>query len=503
MRRSTPHFFHDPDTHVLIENVARLASVLLYAGAGVSIDRVGLDWKGLADKLLVNHVRDKHEREALIELFGPLPASSVAHEYYGGVDDEPARAAIVSALRVFLYEGREWSGGRLTRNMSRFLVASPIRERYPDERRGALTTNFDDFLERDLQDEAALANTPTEFARFFSPQAIAGQSPHQVSCSYLHGYIPDRARPEDKRGEDQAVIVSECDYYDSRRNQSFEDLAAAIQDTNLVIVGSSMSDPPLLRALAETRNDKFERYAMLPLQQWQYDESNRKHLIEFVTTRLSHLGVKPIFPDFFAQIAQFFRETLTCAETGSGSYSAEDSHVRYGHRVNQWWDSWYRAAAPDIRTIQHDDHRRLAEKLEGIRETLEASKNEDLKLEVWLRWNTPEQRQLRLWAASVGNWHDVPSMRTAEIEPDCPYASVQAFCSGRPMLLPGTGDVATRRWEAYFAVPVWWQDPDGEFPVGVVSLASSRTLEDGSISERKAACWIRYGSSWRTSVARS
>lgn len=73
-------------------------------------------------------------------------------------------------------------------------------------------------------------------------------------------------------------------------------------------------------------------------------------------------------------------------------------------------------------------------------------------------------------------------MREGEIQPDSEYASVQAFCVGRPILVPGDDDTVEGRWRRYFACPIWIPNPEGELSVAVITLAS--TLTNGCLTER-------------------
>ncbi len=411
MRRSRQPFFDNPDTHARIEELASLGDVTVYAGAGASIDRIGLDWGGLINGLLASYVRHENVRRRLLARYGPLQTASIAHEYFREEFGDLANDKMRDQLRVLLYTGRGWSGGKLTDNLARYLVSESN-----GSIRRIVTTNFDDYIERSLQLPAKAENRA--FRRVLMPARISDETSSDATCAYLHGYVPDYARPEDERGTDESdPVLSEDDYLRSALN-SRPYLEDAFRQTNVIIVGSSMQDPPLLNALLNSRG-KMKRYAIFPLQQWPYsDESERDELTNHLEMRLQHFGVEPIFTDFFGQVSQLFQEVVICARGGRGSYESGTSTRRYGKRLTNWWETWI--ARDDIVALQASHHETLAAALVRLRDNVLKSRatKEPLKIEVWLRAEPYHRRCLRLWASSVGTWPDVASMREGEVEPD-------------------------------------------------------------------------------------
>ncbi len=106
---------------------------------------------------------------------------------------------------------------------------------------------------------------------------------------------------------------------------------------------------------------------------------------------------------------------------------------------------------------------------------------EMLKLEVWIRWKPEAARELRLWASSVGTWHDVAAMRRSEISPRSRYRSVHIFCHGAPIFLDDAE--VDSRWQTYLGLPVWLDGRRGVIPAGVITLASAEPLDTSSVNE--------------------
>ncbi|MEV6242477.1 hypothetical protein [Lentzea sp. NPDC051838] len=53
--RSAEPLFGDSDTYPLIEHIANQRSLVIYASAGVTIDRTGMSWLDMVEKLLREH----------------------------------------------------------------------------------------------------------------------------------------------------------------------------------------------------------------------------------------------------------------------------------------------------------------------------------------------------------------------------------------------------------------------------------------------------------------
>jgi hypothetical protein len=108
--RGPAPFFSSPDTYRLIERVADQRSLVIYAGAGVTIDRTGLSWPALVEKLLKKHKTNIRVREAIMATNTPLRAGSIVSQLYVNRSDD-WRAELGNDIRGMLYEGRALAAG--------------------------------------------------------------------------------------------------------------------------------------------------------------------------------------------------------------------------------------------------------------------------------------------------------------------------------------------------------------------------------------------------------
>ena len=269
----------------------------------------------------------------IVQSYTPLQSATILAQLF---DKTVGRGPLRDTLRVLLYTGRGWSGGRLSRTIGDLATT---RSSF-----ALMSTNFDDYLERELQ--SACEEVGMKFERILADEIKRKGSrrsqrrdvllDNTATCTYLHGYIPDLTRPKPERGAADRLPVLSEDEYLGKAAETTRRLRRAFQDADILIVGSSVTDPPLLEALWRTRETDRHRFAIMPLQQWTYEsDSERDEIVDEVRNRLSMFNVEPVFPDFYFQIAQFLRECVVCHNNGPGSYIARRSNIRYGARLNR------------------------------------------------------------------------------------------------------------------------------------------------------------------------
>lgn len=488
--RSTPPFFYQPDVSGMIDRVAQQDSLVVYAGAGVSIDRTGLSWAGLVNSLLKPHMEDYEgdtdgtKRAAIMHANTPVQAASVVSQKYAGHSGDEWRSEIVAHLRTLLYVTRTWQRGELISAIVRLAAAFYAQQKdlY------IVTTNYDEFVQREAESqvlskaiELNLATSVVDHTRQnedFSAHTV----PYQVV--HLHGHVPKGAS-----NGSQDIILSETDYLRSQPLSS-KILTTLFERSSVLILGSSLTDQPLLEALAKTSSNGVPaqpRFAVTALQSLDLPGVTAEvveAVQDSIRLRMQQFATEVIFPDFYCQIPQFLTEVVvraTCTSTP----------VRYSRRMENWWWHWWRARGQQQRRAQQDAHEYLENCLPRIRRMLGGT-GEVLKLEAWIRWEPGRaSRQLRLWASSTGTAPDIKTMRCAEIEANSSNASVQAFCLGRPEIYPTSGGDSSGlvgdRWQTYLCVPVRIVADGGELPVGVVSLGTMSAKARSKINEGNGA----------------
>lgn len=332
-----------------------------------------------------------------------------------------------------------------------------------------------------------------------------------VTVVHLHGLITSTGEHEtSEHHRGIQPVITEGDYV-STEESSAKALHQLFAARNVLILGASISDPPLIRALLSTKVDdesgasvkSVVRFVFHPLQGFRPlagDASLDEALLLVHASRLEHLGLELITPDFFIQVPQLLEEvrhSLALQESDSREpYSSPTAIHRYGRRLVDWWYQWLFNGLP-LPHRQVSAHKYLERKLNTVRRVLSAPETEPLKIEIWIRWSPENTRQLALWASSVGAWSDPETMRKGKIRPDTPYVAVKAFMNGSPTFMSATEG----RWKSYLAAPIWYLHtysdddesfteteeftPAGSIPIGVILMASMWDQAESAISPRR------------------
>lgn len=506
--RSDTAFFHQEDAHRIIEKVAEQDSLVVYAGAGVSIDRTGLSWPSLVEQMMKDHIPEADVRQVIMSSNSSLQAATIVSQMYRSRSGEKdATHVIVNKLRTLLYAGRAWQRGELAMSIVQ-LIAELSNKDKPFR---VVTTNYDAFIE----DEIRVLNArrrklgmqgikltrsvvnPAHFPDKFDIDEYT--TPGRLV--YLHGHVSRSVEDDEKvdgrglhrkaDGADKGVTLSEVDYRMSHAPSSaiLEDL---FEKSSVLIVGSSLTDPPLLNALAKVTNgrevesrNKYLRVAIMPLQGLGIHKQDSRLINTMkknVTLRMEQFGVKVLFPDFYSQVPQFLNEVRICSEQCSSTrpYAGPWSPIRYESRLTSWWKEWWDSRCQKLVESQKMDHDTLRDELSEIEHQL-GGEGEVIKLEIWLRWEpSGSKRQLKLWASSIGTWPHLQSMRLADIEAESNIFSVRSFCLGRPEIYATNNE--SDRWLTYLCVPIRIGSYENDLPVGVISLASMTKMEDSRVN---------------------
>ena len=305
------------------------------------------------------------------------------------------------------------------------------------------------------------------------------------SVVHLHGFVGRAA------SIDEHVILSELDYIRSR-GVSESVLHSIFEGRPVILVGTSITDPPLLSALESTK-DKLgpRRYAISARQSIRIESDDQSLMADLnsrMQDRMDQFGVHLVWSDFYSQVAQFLGEVQHAVEYSRPDkpYAGDWSGIRYGTRLTSWWTRWWDQRNKNIEVSQTADHKVLRDfALPEIRHNL-GSESEHLKLELWVRWEPNERsRKMTRWASSTGTWHDADTMRNAEISASSEYAAIRAFCLGRAEIYDSSAD--SDRWKTYLCLPIRVAVDGGTIPVGVLALASMTPMKESAINQKNGA----------------
>ncbi len=497
--RSTYPFFENQMTLETIKTAANIGGrLLLYCGAGVTIDRTGHSWSSLILSLLPER---KHKTRpnmptrsqvAGLDSRGPESlASSVVYllrSSSGGSDK--LKRALRERLRISLYqeEGR-WQNGRLVEEI---VILAALRSAWGHET-VILTTNYDTYLEqsfdwlrRNLPEDSPAPGLRVYRAGVEAPIRVV--KPNQrdlqsvgafIDIVYLHGRLP-RA----KEGTVHWPLVLDENSYAATAADVETTIADALRGASLALMlGTSLTDTPLVRALSTTPRDGCERLGVLLRSDFSHDEDTDEELaLNLARHRASELGVGLLFADFPGQVAQLLREVVLHRVYSIARPDAPES-LLYTDRVDAWWNSWSASEGADPKLVKRVRKTlRRAYKLMNLAPPASPlnADSERFQVELWVR-EAPiaVHRSLRRWVRAGDQQTDGMAGKVAALERNSYLAPVRAFTDGRPRLLDvvdldkGRHDVEQYTWKSFLCVPIRAYDAT----VGVICLASTRRAE--------------------------
>jgi hypothetical protein len=264
-------------------------------------------------------------------------------------------------------------------------------------------------------------------------------------------------------------------------------LEEMLNATCSLFVGTSLSDPGLLTAVARTRGAGHARFAILPSPISEESppgtviaDEHRAAFLAILAARYQYLNVIPIVVDFRYQVPQLLVEIARRAGESEGYRS-------YSKRIEQWWTRWAddfgfgRAgdSAPERIAAQarwHEELKRLRERLHAELTKQNRTNNEELMIEVWLRDPRPDSRNFFRWANSEGVWERSRTAPVASLR-EVGELTQQTFREGQTMWSE-TSHSYLGRWHDCVATNlVLDQGPWADLPVGVVKVFSTRANE--------------------------
>lgn len=542
-------FFHRRSVHDLIDLLSGLNNLTIFVGAGASFERTTLSWAGLIAEMLPPEFGTFSERRDLVDKFGPERAASVVQGVYQGIHPKNWRNRISDTLRGIVYRGDVSTVGVFTERIGKF-----VGEMLANERSIAIvTTNYESFIRDDIigavdgsdeRNDNELPPTPASRVETFvfgmvdDDGLLAEKVPDRLrrlsssienretaTVVYMHGLLTTTPEDGDKDSHRIFPVLSELDY-SATAGQSRNILETLFRDRNVLIVGASLTDPPLVAALLETIPEQpaqARRFVIQPLPSVRSksgaDNSSLEQLVRLHDARFAHLGVKAIRPDFFLQVPQILEEArfdllVRSSHYVDVPYAHPQALHRYGIRLLDWWNDWLYQPS-ELAHRQKSHHKYLRRSLRKISQMIDSPGDEVLKLEIWIRWHPENSRVLALWASSVGTWEDVESMRMGTISSNSPYAAMRAFVAGAPQY--HVSNEPDDRWRSFLARPIWFtpqeliDTPDqsaqdgattastgddpltaisgGAVPVGAICIASMRQQDQSSLNpqDRKNA----------------
>lgn len=498
MRSSIP-FFESSQAADLLDRLATCdGPLMIYCGAGVSIDRTGLSWSALVKSCFPAR-HSKHYRAGptsgqlgnSVALAPDQLASSLIHTLRRVAKESSSslRDTLRHRIRRSLYGDKAaWQAGELVPELIQLAVLRSMAGRVTT----ILTTNYDDHLEegyRSLRQDLEgfgdlpvpgmriMVASPEQMVAEYEPLRMPNGAESSITLIYLHGRVP-------RKGDVSWPIVLDENSYAETAKEVGTVLRRHLRESAMTLmVGSSLQDSPLIRALSATRKVGKNRVAILTKQgqTTDFDPAGESLATDLASHRATELGVKAVFADFHGQVSQLVHEAYV--RTAFRKPHPDYAWTRqYGDRLSAWWHEWVTTTGVDP-DLPGRLRRGLGDALPifGVTAATDPLNRaaETYCLELWVRsYPSTSERQLVRWASSAGVSIEGVNGKRGRIESPSYLAAVRALTEGRPRAFDITdlerGRESAGRYtsKSFLAVPIRIDNAI----VGTLALACSSHL---------------------------
>ncbi len=466
-------YLNDPDGS-LSEAVEQVAShegrIAMFVGAGVSTE-AGLPlWSELTADLLegVGGDLDDEERARWLGLAseeGPLASAAIAKALHS--DDAEFRRA----LRRTLYRGRrpsDFKPGALAGQLA--WLKGKLGPRLL-----LLTANYDGLL------EAALREQGLDTVSYVRGK---GEPEEKSAVWHLHGRLMLNPAGSKWLSEGE-LVLAEGDYArSSYATWPQQYVGERMKDSLCVFIGLSMTDPNFVRWLYRYGADSdFDHLAVFVRQSAPIgDGPVRRKLEEATAARWAQAGVRPIWTNYYGEVAQLVHE--------AGLRIAEPDASPFARRARARFECGRDLIVPDdpesLVEAQEDANRWLKDRLEGVRALFRAAgiqlDDEDLGLGLWA---VDHERGLGvLWATSDHVVVDRDALEEWPLHAASRWVGIQAIMRG--VVIEDDPAVYTTRWRFIRGIPVVVEPLGKRSIVGALTLTSSVPLVKSALSVERA-----------------
>lgn len=481
----------------LWSEIKKSKRVVIFCGAGVTIGRTGVSWGDLVRQVGRKTLCTEGDQSSFCE---------ACDNFFGSTSFTPEQKASVAAAKLqddttinevikeTLYNNSGYQEGRLLDALTNFIMEMLVADKEID----IVTTNYDTHIEDRMQHliEAYKNNGEKELPKEKCPRMavtiLKDDGPEEneqmydgggstVNFVYVHGRV-------DRDGKARGTVVFSERDYEKSHDRTTEKLMKLFKDSPTIIVGSSLADTPLIRSLLGVAREEskggrvhYHRYAVMAGVVVEDNEAST----ELQVLRAKQLGLKPLFYDYYDEIADIFWNLRAFLLKGVDDFE-EDLPCELAK------NDWVKKAEKQSRerTISTQVYEYSARFARGIRNIF-GVEDEYLKIEFWFLEGDDGQthkRFLKVWTNSAGPVYTRGLRRCEEITRANAerVASMRSFVDGRANLKPldelnignagtgGCGDTDSSRWKTYFSVPITYvfEERGVEVTVGVVTLAS-------------------------------
>ena len=343
------------------------------------------------------------------------------------------------------------------------------------ERATLLTTNYDDLIEQGL---LAAGFSKRDVHSYVQSRAVKAPV---IPVTHLHGLAG-------REGPPKKLVLSEEQYHRMQRGSSWQErcMTERLESSSCLFVGTSLTDPNLIRYLYGYKQSPARRHAAIFVRQGEVEGVSagvgaaREHA---AAKRWGRCGVEAIFVDHFSDAAQLLYEIAHRRETS-------DAYTPIGARA----ESALRQIA-DVALREHASQDGFAERQVALsrwlRDTLRVTlttalgadppESEPLAIALWLL--SLDGRRITGWAHSDRAHQDPTTIESVPVRAESTWAAVRAVCQGVQVEHETASEVS--RWRFVRALPLVLADPS-RIPIGALTIASALPREESILTRMPA-----------------
>jgi SIR2-like protein len=450
-----------PEIEGVVQRFSSSPQVTLVVGAGASMEASLPSWSVLIERLL-GRVAITNAALTDDDARGEWVRRTLAREDLlaaGAIVEVLAQDDLATLLPQELY-GDE-GAGTFEPGPTAHQVA--YLRRCFGARATLLTTNYDDLLERAL---LAAGYSKRDVRSYVRRRKVPSSA---IPVTHLHGFAG-------REGAPTSLVLTEEQYHRMQRGTSWQEqcVTEALETTSCLFVGTSLTDPNLIRYLYGYKQSQSRAHAAVFVRQGDAegaDDEVRVAREDAAAKRWGRCGVEAVFVDHYADAAQLVYEIAHRSEAGAAYVPVAIRAERALSRI------------AEVALLQHAPQEAFADRQialsKWLRETLRATlgaavgavlpTDEPLALALWML--SPDGWRITGWAHSDRAHQDPTTMESIPIQADSTWAAVRAVCQGVRVEHEPQSDIS--RWRFVRAIPLVLSDPT-RLPIGCLTIASTR-----------------------------
>jgi hypothetical protein len=464
---------NSPEIEQLITSFAETQALTVIVGAGASMEASLPSWPTLIRRLLERVAAD----DPLLAdpaARGEWVARTLAQEDLlaaGAIVEVLADDYLTTLLPEALYAGEDpasFEPGPIAHQVAN------VRRCFGD-RATLLTTNYDDLIERALP---AAGFSKRDVRSYVQSRTVKAPV---VPVTHLHGLAG-------REGAPKKLVLSEEQYHRMQRGSSWQErcMTERLQSSSCLFVGTSLTDPNLIRYLYGYKQSPARKHAAIFVRQGETEGASAEvgaARERAAAKRWGRCGVQAVFVDHFADAAQLLYEIAYRREVG-------DVYTPIAARADRALRHIANLALRDGAPQEEFAERQVALS-RWLRDTLRVTlttalgadppESEPLAIALWLL--SPDGRHITGWAHSDRAHQDPTTIESVPVRAESTWAAVRAVCQGVQVEHETESEIS--RWRFVRALPLVLAEPS-RVPIGALTIASALPREQSLLTQMSA-----------------